>query len=148
MATFRNVHALANDIDISDAMSNAEIKEKFFFGGNDNMTVVWDYCILPKMEADNSGEEYDESDEMQFEIFEKLSKFYERNGTLAAYSENEIMDLFRYFCGRNILLEASNLENLENTELIAEGEEMETESVLHNDTSIDTLLRNFIWNAQ
>ena len=116
MATFRNVHA---------------------------MTVVWDYCILSKMEADNSGEEYDESDEMQFEIFEKLSKFYERNGTLAAYSENEIMDLFRYFCGRDMILEASNFignaSNLENTELIAEDEEMETESVLHDDTSIDTL---------
>ena len=66
-------------------MSNAEIKEKFFFGSNDNMTVVWDYCILSKMEVDNSEEEVDESDEMQFEIFQRLSTFYEQNGTFAAY---------------------------------------------------------------
>ena len=76
-------------------MSNAEIKEKFFFGSNNNMTVVWDYCILSKMEVDNSEEEVDESDKMQFEIFQKLIKFYEQNGTFAAYFENEIMDLFR-----------------------------------------------------
>ena len=48
------------------------------------MTVVWDFCILSKMEADNSEEEFDESDEMQFEIFQKLSQFYEQHGTLAA----------------------------------------------------------------
>ena len=40
-------------------------------------------------------------------------------------------------------LEASNFigkaSNLENTESIAEDEEMETESVLHDDKSIDTL---------
>ena len=69
----------------------SEIKEKFFFGSNDNISVVWDYCIVSKMEADNSEEELDESDEMQFEIFEKLSKFYELHGIWAACFENEVL---------------------------------------------------------
>ena len=107
METFRNVHSFAHDI--SDKMSIAEIKEKFFFGSNDNLPVVWDYCILAKLELDNSEEERDESDEMQCEIFQKLSTFYERTGTFAAYFENEIMDLFRYFCGRDMILEANNV---------------------------------------
>ena len=95
------------------------------------MIVVWDYCILSKMEVDNSEEEVDESDEKHFEIYQKLSTFYEQNGTFAAYFENEIMDWFRYFCGRDMLLEANNgignTCNIENTELIAEDEETETE---------------------
>ena len=53
------------------------------------------------------------------------------------------MDLFRYFCGRDMLLEANNVigntPNIENTELISEDDEMETESILHDDTTIDTL---------
>ena len=74
-------------------------------------------------------------------FFKKLENFYEKNRTLAAYSENEIMDLCRYFCSRDMLLEANmvlgNTTNTENTE-IAEDDDMETESILH-DTSIDTL---------
>ena len=106
------------------------------------MSVVWDYCILSKMEAENSQAEMDESDEMQFEIFQKLANFYEQNRTLAAYSKNELLDLFRYFCSRDMLQVASkvigNTTNTENTE-IADDDDMETESILHDDTSIDTL---------
>ena len=53
------------------------------------------------------------------------------------------MDLFRYFCGRDMILEANkfigNTPNMDDTELIAEDVEMETESVLHDDTTIDML---------
>ena len=80
MATFCNVHSLAHDI--SERMSIAEIKEKFFFRSHDNLRVVWDYCLLAKMELDNSEEELDE---MQCEIFQRLSAFYEQTGTFAAY---------------------------------------------------------------
>ena len=42
-----------------------------------------------------------------------------------------------------MILEANNVLgndlNIENTELIAEDEEMETDSILHDDTTIDTL---------
>ena len=77
MATFRNVHSLAHDI--SDDMLSDEKREKICFGGSDNTSVVWDYCTLSKMKAENAEEEVDESDEMQFEIFQKLSSSYEQN---------------------------------------------------------------------
>ena len=52
------------------------------------------------------------------------------------------MDLFRYFCARDVILEAGkflgNAINAEETQ-IEEDDEMETESILHDDTSIDTL---------
>ena len=73
---------------------------------------------------------------MQFEIFQKLADFYNQQRTFAAYSENEIMDLFRYFCARDVILEAgkvlSNAGNEEETQ-IEEDNEMETESILHDD---------------
>ena len=73
METFHTVHSLA--FDNSDAMSSAQKKAKFFFGGRDYISVIWDYCTLSKMEADKSTEEGDASDEMQLEIFERLSRF-------------------------------------------------------------------------
>ena len=106
------------------------------------MTVVWDYCIWSKMEVESSEVEIDESDEMQFKIFQKLTDFYSQHRTFEAYSENEIMDLFRYLCARDVILEAgkflSNASNEDETQ-IEENDEIETESSLHDDTSIDTL---------
>ena len=52
MATFRNVHSLASDI--SDELSTTDKRNRFFFGNSDNMTIVWDYCILSKMESESS----------------------------------------------------------------------------------------------
>ena len=43
METFRNIHSIA--FDNSDSMSFAERKEKFFFGKDNNIQVMWDYCI-------------------------------------------------------------------------------------------------------
>ena len=58
---------------------------------------------------------------MQFEIFQKLAGFYRQHRTFAAYSENEIMDLFRYFCARDVILEAgkflSNAGNEDETQI-------------------------------
>ena len=52
------------------------------------------------------------------------------------------MDLFRYFFARDEILEAGKfLGNAINTEetVIEEDDEMETEPILHDDTSIDKL---------
>ena len=106
------------------------------------MIVVWDYCILSKMEAESSEDEMDESDDMQFEIFQKLADFYGQNRTFAPYSENKIMDLFRYFCARDVILEAGKFLGIANNTqetVIEEEDGMETESILHDETSIDTL---------
>ena len=94
METFRNICLLANDN--SSTMSAAEIKNKFFFGRVDNIRVVWDYCILSKLEAESSSEVLDESDEMQLEIFKRLESFYKRHKTFPAHMDQDIMGLFRY----------------------------------------------------
>ena len=86
-------------------MSSAQKKEKFFFGGRKYISVICDYCILSKMEADKSSQEGDASDKMQLEIFERLSRFYEANHTLPAHADDDIMDRFRYDCGRDLILE-------------------------------------------
>ena len=94
--TFRNLCLLAHDN--SSSMSAAEIKNKFFFDTVDNIKVVWDYCILSKLEAQSSSEILDESDEMQLEIFKQLENFYNQYKTLPAHMDQDIMDLFRYYC--------------------------------------------------
>ena len=104
--TFRNVCLLAQDN--SSSMPSAEIKNKFFFESVDNIKIVWDYCTLSKLEAQSSSEILDESDEMQLEIFKQLECFYNRHKTLPAHMDQDIMDLFRYYCARDVILEASS----------------------------------------
>ena len=73
METFRNVHLLAHDM--SDTMSAAEVKAKLFFGGSDNICVVWDYCILSKLQGEKSSEELHESNAMHLELLLNLFSF-------------------------------------------------------------------------
>ena len=109
-------------------MSAAEIKNKFFFGNTDNIKIIWDCCILSKLEADSSSEVLDKSDEMQLEIFKQLESFYERHKTFPALMEQDIMDLFRYFCSRDVILEASkHLENVnDETQVDSDKDDMDT----------------------
>ena len=62
METFRNLHSIA--FNNSDSMCFVEKKEKFFFGKEDNIQVMWDYCILSKLDVEKSSEELDEGDNM------------------------------------------------------------------------------------
>ena len=66
METFCNLHSIA--FDNSDSMSFAAKKEKFFFGREDSIQIMWDYCILSKMEVEKSAEELDEGDHMHLDI--------------------------------------------------------------------------------
>ena len=93
METFRNICVLAQDY--SSTMSTTEIKNKFFFGSIDNIKIIWDYCILSKLEQDSSSEERDEGDEMQLDIFNKLENFYLRHKTFPVHMADDILDLFR-----------------------------------------------------
>ena len=126
-SAFHNIWLLANDN--SSTMSAAEIKNKFFFGSVDNIRVVWDYCMLSKLEAESSFEVLDESDEMQLEIFKQLESFYTRHKTFPVHMDQDIMDLFRYYCARDVILEASkHLEkNNEETLVDSEKEDMDTD---------------------
>ena len=137
--TFRNVCLLAHDN--SSSMSAAEIKNKFFFDSVDNIKIVWDYCILSKLEAQSSSEIMDESDEMQLEIFKQSESFYSRHKTLPANMDQDIMDLFRYYCARDVILEASKhlAHNNEDTLVDSEkDEDMDTEIIVQ-DNEFDTL---------
>ena len=53
-------------------------------------------------------------------FFQKISSFCEQHHTFAAYSKNEIMDHFRCFCSRDMLLEVNrvlgNSTKIKNTE--------------------------------
>ena len=121
METFRNIYSIA--FDNSDSMSFAERKEKFFFGKDNNIQVMWDYCILAKMEVEQSSEELDEGDHMHLDNFNIWAEFFSKYGTLPASQENEIMDLFKYFVGRDMLLLAEGVNNnVENTQLESEEE--------------------------
>ena len=64
MATFRNIHRFAHAFAAN--ITTAELKEKFFFGSNDNIRVVWDYCSLSNCDIDRESEELDESDLRHF----------------------------------------------------------------------------------
>ena len=92
METFRNICVLAQDY--SSTMSATEIKNKFFFGSTDNIKIIWDYCILSKLEQDSSSEVRDEGDEMQLEVFIQLESFYLRHKTFPAQMADDILDLF------------------------------------------------------
>ena len=146
METFRNVHFIT--FDNSDSMSFAERKEKFFFGKDNNIQVMWDYCILAKMEVEQSSEELDEGDHMHLDNFNIWAEFFSKYGTLPASQENEIMDLFKYFVGRDMLLLAEGVNNnVENTQLDNEEEleDMETESMLHDNVHTDSMSKCELW---
>ena len=58
------------------------------------------------------------------------------------------MDLFKYFVGRDVLLLAAGVNNyVENTQLESdeEVENMETESILHDNVHTDTLSKCEHW---
>ena len=55
---------------------------------------MWDYCILSKLEVEQSSEELDEGDHMYLDNFTIRAEFFSKYGTLPATQENEMMDLF------------------------------------------------------
>ena len=146
METFCNLHSIA--FNNSDAMSFAEKKENFFFGKEDNIQVMWDYCILSKLEVEKSSEELDEGDHMHLDNLNIWAEFFAKYGTLPASQENEIIDLFKHFVGTDMdLLAAGVINNNENTQLVSdeEAENMETESILHDNGHNDVMSKCEHW---
>ena len=85
---------------------------------------------------------------MRLEDFNLLMDFYNSNKTLKVSDEDLILEVFKYFVSRDMILEASlmqaNLEGLEEGTLLQEEEEahndyMETESFLHDNEEFDKL---------
>jgi len=152
METFRNICVLAQDY--SSTMSATEIKNKFFFGSTENIKIIWDYCILSKLEQDSSSEARDEGDEMQLEVFNQMESFYVRHKTFPAHMADDIMDLFRYYTARDVILEASkHLGNInDETQIDSDKDEMDTEMVVHDNefdklTSVEVFYQKFKANS-
>ena len=75
------------------------------------------------MEVEKSAEELDKGDHMPLENFNIWAEFFSKYGTLPAAQENEVMDLFKYFIGRDMLLLAERVNNpVEDTQLESDGE--------------------------
>ena len=76
-----------------------------------------------------------------------LMEFYNINKTLKVSEEDLILEVFKYFVSRDMILEASimqsNLEGLEGTllqeEEEAQNDDMETESFLDDNLEFDKL---------
>jgi len=134
--------------DNSGTLSDKDRKEKFFFGHTSNLQTMWEYCSVSKVDIELSHGLLDDGDIMRLEDFNMLMEFYNNNKTLKVSDEDLILEVFKYFVGRDMILEASmmqsNLERLEDGTLLQEEEEgkiddMETESVLHDNLEFDKL---------
>ena len=80
---------------------------------------------------------------MHPENFESYAKFFATFTTLEAKYEDEIMDLFRYFVGRDMILLATDIlrENAQSEEITqVESEDgMDMDSILHGNDKTYTL---------
>ena len=85
---------------------------------------------------------------MHLDNFNIWAEFFSKYGTLPAAQENEVMNLFKYFIGRDMLLLAAGVNNnVENTQLESDGEveNVETESILQDNVHTDTLSKCELW---
>ena len=145
-SVFRDL--LQISFDNSGTLSGRDQKEKFFFGHTSNLQIMWEYCSVSKADIDLSPGNLDDGDLMRLEDFNLLMDFYNTNKTLKVSDEDLILEVFKYFVSRDMILEASlmqaNLEGLEEGTLLQEEEEahnddMETESFLHDNEEFDKL---------
>ena len=145
-SVFRDL--LKISFDISGTLSERDRKDKFFFGHNKNLQTIWEYCSLSKIDMDISPGLQDEGDRMRVEDFTSLMEFFLIHNTLKVSQEDVIMEVFNYFVSRDMILEASTMQTfqevIENDTLIPEEEEvtredMETESILHDNLEFDIL---------
>ena len=90
----------------------------------------------------------DDSDKMRIKDFNSLMDFFLVHSTLKVLQENTIMEVFSYFVNRDMILEASTMQTLQDINVegtLVEGEEevireeMETESFLHDNLEFYTL---------
>ena len=134
--------------DNSGTLSGKDREEKISFGHSSNLQIMWEYCSVSKADIELSPGILDDGDLMRLEDFNLLMNFYNSNKTLKVSDEDLILEVFKYFVGRDMILEASlmqaNLEGLEEGTLLQEEEEvhndvMETESFLHDNEEFDKL---------
>ena len=130
-SVFRDL--LKISFDISGTLSERDRKDKFFFGHNKNLQTMWEYCSLSNMDMDISPGLQDEGDRMRIEDFTSLMDFFLSHSTLKVSQENVIMEVFNYFVNRDMILEASTMQTLQEANddgtLVPEEEEVTREDM-------------------
>ena len=71
---FKNLVQIISDI--SGELSTEIKKENFFFGSRYNLKIVWEYCVLAKIDLDENPGILDDGDRMRLEDFKMLMDFY------------------------------------------------------------------------
>ena len=66
---------------------------------------MWEYCILSKVDMEESGDVLDES----VEDFKRIMEFYNQSKTFKVCDDECFMDILRFLIERDIMLEATFL---------------------------------------
>ena len=99
--------------DNSDTIPLDSRKKSFFFGKRSNLQIMLEYCYLSKVDMDISGEELDQSDLMIVENFKRITEFSNREKTFKVWDDEIMMDIFRFFVERDLMFEATLLNEKE-----------------------------------
>ena len=94
--------------DNSNTIPLDTIKKNYFLKRT-NLQLMMEYCILSKMEMDESGDELDEGDLMIVEDLKHIGKFCNQEKAIQVCDDDCFMDIFNFFRGRDIVLEATIL---------------------------------------
>ena len=82
--------------DNSDTIPLDTRKKNFFFGKRSNLRIMWEYCILSKVDMEESADILNESDLMIVEDFRHIMEFYNHTKTYKVSDDECVMDIFRY----------------------------------------------------
>ena len=66
-------------------------KKEFFLGKSNNLKLMFEYCILSKLELEESGEVLDESDLMIVGDFNCIMGFYKREKTIKICDDDSMI---------------------------------------------------------
>ena len=101
---------------------------------------MWEYSYLSKIDLEQSGESLDQSDLMIMivEDFTRLLEFYNREKTFKVCDDETMMDIFKFFVDRDLMLEATILAEKELSSNIQEEEKEIHEPQEINEGNEDT----------
>ena len=86
---------------------------------------MWDYCILSKLDAEQSSDELDKGDQMHLDNFEAWVEFIQCFNHCQLHLKTNY-ELFKYFVGRDMLLLPSKfLHTEEHTKIESENKMMQ-----------------------
>ena len=95
-----------------------------------------DYCILPKIEMDESNEDLNESDVVIVEEFNRILSFYNQEKNQVS-DKDCFMDIFSFFTGRYMILEAT-IQAEKELGSVTHEEEAEKDNTIGNEGNEDT----------